>query len=137
MLSSLKKLLMGEGKEEEQVPAAATAAAPVEDTYTGERFDFPRLLPVDLLLRVLLSLDRAGDLLAAAHVSARLRRVFFLRNVWGRWLPAHLPRRLGGDCFFAALDDPAVPLLEDPLAPQPATVASFEPYGRSAGCPRV
>jgi hypothetical protein len=136
MLSSLKKLLTGVGRTEEA--AVAPSDAVVEDTYTGERVDWPKKLPVDVALRVLLALDQPGDLLAAAHVNGRLRSVFFSRNVWGRWLPTHLPRRLGADCFFAALDDPAVPLAEDPLGPQPATVASFEPYLPWAfGCLRV
>ena len=141
MFSSLKTLLLGKPREveekEKRLEDDKDEVAAV-DTYAGERVDWPSLLPVDLALRVLLSLEEARDLLAAAHVSGRLRRVFFLRNVWGRWLRTHLPRRLGADCFFVALDDPAVPVLEDPLAPPPTAVASFEsalPW--AFGCLRV
>ncbi len=148
MFSRLRRLVLGDarvaGGENSAATAqagsavAATAKRQEEDDYTGERVDWTALLPVDLLLRVVLCLEGAEDVLAASHVATRLRRVFFVRNVWGRWLARRLPARLGSDCFFLALDDPDVPAVEDPFAAVAGSVSDLRPFLPWAfGCLRV
>ncbi len=96
--------------------------------YQGQRVDFTALLPVDILLRVVLALNDPQDLLSCAHVCARMRRCFFVRNAFGQWLQLNLTRRQGKDCLLVALDTPSKPV-EDPLAlPVPLVVHNFEQY---------
>lgn len=88
--------------------------------------DFVHLLPLDILLRVVLFLTDARDVLNAAHVNAKLRRVFFERNAFGLWLADHLPKKMGDDlCLFLELNEHRK--LVDPLERCVMKVDSLRP----------
>jgi hypothetical protein len=90
--------------------------------------DFTQLFPLDLLLPIVLALPSARDVLNAAHVCVKLRRVFFERNAFAFWLRIHLPKMMGDDCLLLALVEEKNWTLVDPFEEPSLKADSLRPY---------